>query len=381
MSIEAYLAEPFQHTHETRMFDGMVAQLNGKAKNNNQRQVLIGNLSVNGREFDALYMRRNTLCVIDFKNYGGSIRFSENGPWFADDIEVRGGNQDNPFRQIRTNKFGLLEWCKRQCNSIVDDDRQVHWYISGMVIFPQSIQFYQPLPYKIRQWFCICDLENCVSPLLDMGSEKLKFTDSEIANFLRCFGISEAMVYNGKVFPKPQRRPVPVTYTTFKLLYHDRTGFRESLQQLRNKGGVFQQAYARLLQAIEAARQHGVDSFYEMQFDEVSQVKNCISYHLNHICRLAVIRQQNLIVLGCIGTSEDVIRWANAHKGMTIVVDVNGRIVPTVCGDDTRSPEIPPASPEGDDEQTYFGENGMLPELDLDALVESKLIRQIGAAT
>jgi hypothetical protein len=57
-------------------------------------------------------LKQDSISVIDFKDYEGKVAFSENGKWYADDVEIRGGNKRNPYLQIRDNKFALLDFLK-----------------------------------------------------------------------------------------------------------------------------------------------------------------------------------------------------------------------------------------------------------------------------
>ena len=97
MPLKSYLPHKFTHQHEALAFDTLTKNLITRLKNEPEDIFLFGNLSINGAEFDALVIKEDAICVIDFKNYGGRINFSENGEWFADDILVKGGG----IRRIR----------------------------------------------------------------------------------------------------------------------------------------------------------------------------------------------------------------------------------------------------------------------------------------
>mgnify|MGYP000028100591 CR=1 FL=1 len=41
---------------------------------------------------------------------GGTLTGTENGPWQADGVIVKGGRKANPYQQLRDNKFSVLDW-------------------------------------------------------------------------------------------------------------------------------------------------------------------------------------------------------------------------------------------------------------------------------
>lgn len=97
--------------------------------------------------------------MVDFKDYGGSLNFSENGRWKIDGNEVRGGNKTNPFQQIRDNKYLLLNYLK-SCDFRSSPNLG---HISGLCLFHQPIQFDEnQLPHNVSRWFHVTDMEKSV---------------------------------------------------------------------------------------------------------------------------------------------------------------------------------------------------------------------------
>ena len=106
-----------------------------------------------------IFIKRDAISVVEMKAYGGLIHFSENGDWYADETVVRGGRRGNPFRQVRANKFALLDYLLRRQSEFLERPREIGWLqISGVVLFGQDILFDERLPAKIGPWFHICDL-------------------------------------------------------------------------------------------------------------------------------------------------------------------------------------------------------------------------------
>ncbi len=91
MTIQAYQTQPYTTTHENRIFDALLGKLEEIWGNSEDMVILLGNFHCQGSEIDAAILKKDSITVIDFKDYGGIIKFSENGKWFADTAEIRGG--------------------------------------------------------------------------------------------------------------------------------------------------------------------------------------------------------------------------------------------------------------------------------------------------
>ena len=114
MTFQAYRGNAFEHTHENHAFNRLYDLLQAEWADRDESLYLWGNFFVGSRELDALVVKRNAIIIVDFKDYGGQLSFSENGRWTIDGVEVKGGSSVNPYQQIRKNKFKLLEFIRRQ---------------------------------------------------------------------------------------------------------------------------------------------------------------------------------------------------------------------------------------------------------------------------
>ncbi len=91
---------------------------------------LIGNVMFEDKEIDAVLLKSDVLLVIEMKDYGGTIRFSENTEWYADEVEVKGGTYRNPYSQIRANKIAFLNFLKRNATRILPPpETSQYWHI------------------------------------------------------------------------------------------------------------------------------------------------------------------------------------------------------------------------------------------------------------
>ena len=191
MAVRAYRTRPYETTHENRAFDSLLSALEENWGEKEELVVLLGNLYCQGSEIDAAIIKSRSITVIDFKDYGGKVRFSENGSWFADDIEVKGGSKGNPYQQIRTNKFALLEFLENRLD--LPSGRSPNFgHISGMVLFQRPIIFDdRHLPGPISPWFHVVDMEHAMLRLAHLTSREIDLTNDDIEAIVTSIGINQ----------------------------------------------------------------------------------------------------------------------------------------------------------------------------------------------
>jgi hypothetical protein len=109
MPVKIFRNEKFETTHENIIFDEMIRQLESQWANSNDLIIMMGNFYTNGTQIDAVIIKKDSISVIDFKNYGGRILFSENDKWKANGIEINMTGKINPYQQVKNAKFKLLD--------------------------------------------------------------------------------------------------------------------------------------------------------------------------------------------------------------------------------------------------------------------------------
>ncbi|WP_452223704.1 AAA domain-containing protein [Lacinutrix chionoecetis] len=193
-------------THENEYFRSLAIKLH---KHHSEKEakglhVLIVNLSVNGHQLDAVYISHGQITVIDFKDYGGELSFSENGQWSMDSEEsgtvfVSGGaRMRNPFQQVRAYKFSLLEFLNLHSKDFLDDNHQIDLgHISAFVNFQKPVKYEEKdIPKNAIRWFKVTDVNTIIPSLDDRNSEKLNLTDIEIEKLVNCLGINDEMLFD-----------------------------------------------------------------------------------------------------------------------------------------------------------------------------------------
>lgn len=136
-----------------------------------------------------MVIKRNALIIIDFKNFGGDVQFSENGHWDCSGVPVKGGNSINPYQQLRANKFALLEY--------IQSDRRLQLrsqpnlgHIAALTLFQQPIKFNElQVSPKIRSWFHIGDMRHAVRTIDSIASPSIDLPDKDLESLIAAFNV------------------------------------------------------------------------------------------------------------------------------------------------------------------------------------------------
>lgn len=188
MTFKAFRGSAFNHSHENKAFNDLHDLLQQYWSEQGEPLYLFGNFFVGGKELDALIIKRNAIIVIDFKNYGGKVKFSENNRWTCDGVPVKGGNSINPYQQLRTNKFALLEYINSDRISLKSEPNLGH--IAALTLFQQSIQFDElQVPAKIRSWFHVADMLHAARTIDEIASASIDLPNADIETLISTFDV------------------------------------------------------------------------------------------------------------------------------------------------------------------------------------------------
>ena len=384
MPFTAYLPQGFAHSHENRMFHELVTSLANAFGSGATPVYLLGNVCFSDKELDTVLLMPDALLVIEMKNYGGLIHFSENVEWFADEVEVVGGTHRNPYWQLRANKFGLLDHVQRKTREILNPGTKNHWwYVCGVVLFGRDIQFDEKLPEAISDWFAICDQRSVVRAVSSFRSPRWvtpgcvhrPFTASELGRIVGGLGLTARHLYTGTAAtaaPTDLTPALPLEDPPLKVLFYNQSNFRSALLRLRQSGGRKTAAAMTLLNAIQDAR-NGVDTFSAIHSAPDVRIENAIIYHLNEEARCVAVKNGSIIHLCHCGTPQEVGLWIQANAGKTFTVDAEThRIEPTVVTTESSQAVLAP---------THMTEANLpfltrVSGLDLEKLVSSVLVRK-----
>ncbi len=201
MPFKSYLVQPYENTAEREIFDNIVKELHKELDTKEELGVLIGNFSCQGKDIDAVFIKPDAITVIEFKNYGGKLIFSENGDWRIDNITVRGGaGGKNPYRQVRDNKFALLN----TLNLLVDLNNVNLGHITGIVLFHKDITFEDTIPERIRTWFHVTDFNHFIKKINQITSCEIRLSENDINLIISRLNISEKLHSETKTSTSPK---------------------------------------------------------------------------------------------------------------------------------------------------------------------------------
>lgn len=196
MGVKVFLGSEFEHTHEKQIFDELIRRLKQEWDNSSELVVLIGSLYCNGNEIDSLIIRKKSVNIIEFKNYGGKITFKnlENDEWKKDDCVIKSGNRRNPFQQVNDYKKSLLNFFNEHAEEVVRGRKKVinYGHIQGIVVFHEKIDFdFSKLQYPIKSWFHVADIYGIVQLLGQITSSEITLSDAEILKITEILGVKE----------------------------------------------------------------------------------------------------------------------------------------------------------------------------------------------
>ena len=179
MTVSAYIGEKFTTTHENQAFNELYRRLLTEWQESDEEIVLLGNFFCEGNELDCAVLKKDSITVIDFKNYGGKLSVTENGPWKADEAVVKGGSKANPLIQIKENKFALLNFLQKK-NLVREWNNLGH--ISGLLLFHKPVEFnYSDIPDRVASWFHISDMDHVIENISNITSRQINLTKQELA--------------------------------------------------------------------------------------------------------------------------------------------------------------------------------------------------------
>lgn len=184
MTILVY-GEKASRTHENQMLHVFLDRLEERWANSTDWIIAVANAMWNGAEIDLVCILPSAIIVADFKSYGGKLTGTENGPWQADGVIVKGGRKANPYQQLRDNKFSVLDWL--QSKTLLSGRNLGH--ISAGVIFSDRIEDHLELPSKVRSWFYPTDLTSCAAMLDGLASPELRIGKDEALEIVRRLGV------------------------------------------------------------------------------------------------------------------------------------------------------------------------------------------------
>ena len=136
-------------------------------------------------QIDALLITKKTVCIIDFKNFGGKITLPKNsksefdfGKWTNEKSEIiKGGSSINPFIQLKNQKERFIKVVETQIlDRLPTSDRFNPYHSVRIVCFQKPIELIGSIPPKEELNFFIIDKANYLEKIKDI----IDISDKEV---------------------------------------------------------------------------------------------------------------------------------------------------------------------------------------------------------
>ncbi len=202
MPVKAFINSRFATTHENQIFDDLLKRLKERWEDSEEHIVLLGNFFYNNRDIDAMLLKRDGIIVIDFKDYGGQLLFSENSIWTIDNVTVKGGAFVNPFMQVRSSKSLISNFFKENIESIFPNaNKKISFNdVFGLILFHRQIELLNTLPGEVKKWFYISDINTICQSLHQITNQNLNLSPEEIQRIPNLLGLEEyKLLQNDKI--------------------------------------------------------------------------------------------------------------------------------------------------------------------------------------
>lgn len=188
----------FEHVHENIFFRKLALDLIKLFENRNEFAVLIGNPSIldeDGNKVapDAIFISNSSFNILDFKNYEGEITLPETqnfeiGSWLRGNIVIKGGNQVNPYVQLKNHKRKVGDYLNYHKASFLSKSSKFHTnFIDCIVCFINEVKLTGEIPERERNWFFIKDKNSIISALEDITTTRINLSNGDLERLAHLF--------------------------------------------------------------------------------------------------------------------------------------------------------------------------------------------------
>lgn len=319
--METILAKPFEHSYENEMFESIAERLKRTGQFNAGTSLLAGNIILGGSELDALLIKPDGICILEFKNAEGRVNFVENGPWTVGEGQIKGGSRDNPFTQVRSYRIGVRRFLERYSKELVQPYQLNPEHISGCVVFRGDIHFDdRVLDYNVRNWFHVTDQERLPERVVRIQSREMNLTPEFISRFIQISGLQSLAAVTSSVKTEP-----------LKVGILKNSPIRESFKRMKDLGHLYADGAEETIRLVtRMIQQNFIPPSDKVARKEDARIRGSIIFEVTPHCSLLTIRSGNLLFPIVIGDPENLAHWVTRHEGYTITVDgKRGILVPT----------------------------------------------------
>lgn len=199
----AFRVGNYDNTAEREQFRFLCEQLKAHYENSNDFCVFAGNYNI-GCELDALFIKKDAIIAIEFKNYGGNVIASENGEWKCDGKSIKGGSRKTVLQQARINHSIV----KKELKVLGVDSKNIK-DVPTLVIFNQPIKLENQLCSTTRSWLHITDNEHFIEKLDDITCPRTDLDPLGIVNLAELLNLNSFYLaeFSNANYDKPTTSP------------------------------------------------------------------------------------------------------------------------------------------------------------------------------
>ena len=165
----AFRVGNYDNTAEREQFRFLCQQLKTHFEDSGEFCVFVGNYNI-GCELDALFIKKDAIISIEFKNYGGKVVANENGEWTCDGKIIKGGSRKTVLQQARINHSTV----KKELKVLGVEKNQIK-DVPHLIVFHQPIELENKLSATNKSWLHITDNSHFIEKLADITCPKTDF--------------------------------------------------------------------------------------------------------------------------------------------------------------------------------------------------------------
>lgn len=180
----AFRVGNYDNTAEREQFRFLCQQLKTHFEDSGEFCVFVGNYNI-GCELDALFIKKDAIISIEFKNYGGKIVANENGEWTADGVTIKGGSRKTVLQQARINHSIV----KRELKALGVESKQIK-DVPHLIVFHQPIELDNRLSATNKSWLHITDDNHFIEKLEDITCKKTDLEPLGIINLAELLNLN-----------------------------------------------------------------------------------------------------------------------------------------------------------------------------------------------
>lgn len=181
----AFRVGNYDNTAEREQFRFLCEQLKSHYKDSNEFCVFAGNYNI-GCELDALFIKKDAIIAIEFKNYGGNVVANENGEWTCDGKVIKGGSRKTVLQQARVNHSIVKKELK-----VLGVSSQNIKDVPTLVIFNQPVEVTNNLSATNKSWLHVTDNEHFIEKLDDITCPHTDLDPLGIVNLAELLGLNQ----------------------------------------------------------------------------------------------------------------------------------------------------------------------------------------------